>query len=902
MDELFTADRKTKLIATQIEVDLRRWIQKEILSKKKFNELVDTDIFNQCFNYCVKRKKSLNELVDENLIYDNELLEFISFSNSIDILNKNKKLLDISSQKILEENYKGFLFAKEIRNTAEHGRIVTPNEYEDFINFCNKIIKNDHLFSRTKKEIDDLEKGISSTEYADDFVDEREGIHNLPSPEYEDTGFIERKDLNIQLKKKLKNSNVITFIGDAGSGKTALAVKKCYEYLNGEIENDFDGFIYHSFKTEQFSKGEVIDLQNEVNTSDKFFKSLGIVDHFDDPIKNLIKHLEDNKILLFLDNLENVLDNNIINFLEAFSLAEHKSKIFLTSRIPVGHGDISIKVGSFTDKEAIDYFERLCRHLQLNSIQSKLDASIKKKLVNQRLNNPLYIKFALNDLSSGTSIEKAFENQKDLLNYSFLNIYNQLDDISKKILEILYIIKKEISLSNICDLLENVDPNKVSESIRNLITKNILLISFKKTEAQYYSIRKEFILFIEKNEFFSNFQNANRIFKKHTQLNSFDSHIEININQIDKIPEGWNSFLCRKNSDKIAINKLHKVAKLIQSLTKRDQRNPLIYGVDKNSKKSIQAMNSEIKDILENLKISNKDFCEIYRMEGLYYLYKRDLEMVKKSFDAAITMQPDYPNLYNYYSDSLSKLQDLEGFKLQSMTTIKKFPENGDAQQHYLIAKMWLNEFDDEIDIIYKKVEKFLYQERVYLKQSRKIGMRLVRFHLSKAEYHINNFQNFDEAFISVKNAFAKFHELERKNLVDGFTLSALKKSTYMFAKLKDIFRASEEERILNELHDSLTEACTKYESFYNKGHKRALVGSIIKGKIEIEPKVKGAFIHLMDTFVIEYGMEKSKIYIPNKIIPKNIKNDSEISFKLEKFRNNKTGRYIFTAKQINQL
>ncbi len=34
MDELFTADRKTKLIATQIEVDLRRWIQKEILSKK----------------------------------------------------------------------------------------------------------------------------------------------------------------------------------------------------------------------------------------------------------------------------------------------------------------------------------------------------------------------------------------------------------------------------------------------------------------------------------------------------------------------------------------------------------------------------------------------------------------------------------------------------------------------------------------------------------------------------------------------------------------------------------------------------------------------------------------------------------------------------------------------------
>ena len=126
--------------------------------------------------------------------------------------------------------------------------------------------------------------------------------------------------------------------------------KKCYD-IHGHIENDFETFIYHSFKTEKFSKGEIVELENEVNTTDKFFKSLGIVNHFDDPIKNLIKHLEDHKVLLLLDKLENDLDNNIVNFLEQFSEADHESKIFITSRIPIGHGDIPIKVGPFQTKK-----------------------------------------------------------------------------------------------------------------------------------------------------------------------------------------------------------------------------------------------------------------------------------------------------------------------------------------------------------------------------------------------------------------------------------------------------------------------------------------------------------------------------------------------------------------------
>ena len=232
-------------------------------------------------------------------------------------------------------------------------------------------------------------------------------------------------------------------------------MKKCYEYLNGKIENDFEAIMYHSFKTEKFSKGEIIDLQNNLNTTEKFLKSLAIIDHHNDPIKNLIRHLEDNKVLLLLDNLENVLDNQIINFLELFSEAEHNSKIFITSRVPIGHGDISIKVGPFSDKEALDYFERLSKYLQIERVTRKLDLQSKKKLTNDRFNNPLYIKLALNAVADGSSLTEAFREEKDLLNFSYLTIYNKLNILSKRIVGILFTIKKELTLSSICDLLEN---------------------------------------------------------------------------------------------------------------------------------------------------------------------------------------------------------------------------------------------------------------------------------------------------------------------------------------------------------------------------------------------------------------------------------------------------------------
>ena len=263
------------------------------------------------------------------------------------------------------------------------------------------------------------------------------------------------------------------------------------------MEDKFDVFWYHTFKTVKFSLGEVRQLKNDINTSDKFLLDslrIGIFDK--DPIEMLVKYLEKNKILLILDNLETVLDNNINKFLDLFAEADHESKVIITSRIPVSNS-MAIKVGAFKDNEALDYFRKLINFYDLKHLHSELNTEKIKKLIKSRNNNPLHIKLSLAAVSGGKTIEDAFKENKDLLNFCYLNVFETLNENSRKILEYIYYFNRELNLSEITLIAENVNPNEISISLRDLVSKNFLYSHFTKSETSYFNIRKEIIPFIK---------------------------------------------------------------------------------------------------------------------------------------------------------------------------------------------------------------------------------------------------------------------------------------------------------------------------------------------------------------------------------------------------------------------
>ena len=612
----------------------------------------------------------------------------------------------------------------------------------------------------------------------------------------------------------------------------------------------------------------------------------------DDPIKNLIKHLENNKVLLFLDNLENVLDNNIINFLELFSEAEHNSKIFLTSRIPVGHGEIPIKVGSFTDKEAINYFQRLCRYNQLSRIQKELTEKDILDLVKKRVNNPLYIKLAIEAVADGKSIEDSFKPEKDLLNFSYKNLFESLDNNSIKVLENLYLLNKELNLSTICDLIKNISPDEIQKSLRKLIQKSFIIFSLKQSQTEYYYIRKEVLNYLQKNEIFNDVKKKDAIYNEYKKLITPDSTIKININDIKNIPPEWEHFLCRKKSDISAISRLKKISRIMGFKH---------IGSEGKFRDFTQREEEDVKSIFDDLKLTHGDYSEVYRIEGVYHTLKLNTAEAIKSFQLAIQLQKNYQNTYYFFSDALLTLQEFDLLLTHARETVKLFPEFLDAARWLLMAKVFNNQYDEESEKMYATVDSMLYQKLKYpMKYKRKLGMMLVRYHLDKAEYFVVK-QNYHDALKSLQDGYDKYFDLENHNLVDIFTLNKLGKSLHTINSVRNNFRGEKEEGECKLLTSAFHNAKEKVQLRSEYNLKTVRVGDTIVGTLKRDDLKKGFLVDLNGKIILKGRKRDDSFFIPNQIVPKNLRPGDRIKFKLDRFLN-KNNNFMYTAKEIEKI
>jgi LuxR family transcriptional regulator, glucitol operon activator len=140
-----------------------------------------------------------------------------------------------------------------------------------------------------------------------------EALHNLPLPDYEDTGFFPRTDLERDLRSKiLGRYPVITVLGDGGNGKTALTLQTLYGLLASN-DHPFDAFVWVSAKANRLSVGEVERIEGAITTSLGLLTE--VADQFEPgveaPLALVRRLMEDNRVLLVIDNLETVLDQTL---------------------------------------------------------------------------------------------------------------------------------------------------------------------------------------------------------------------------------------------------------------------------------------------------------------------------------------------------------------------------------------------------------------------------------------------------------------------------------------------------------------------------------------------------------------------------------------------------------------
>lgn len=453
-------------LLSAIETDLRRVIVDNIIDINE--QAFAPEIRDKCTARLQKDQPGLRESTVRDFV------EYLDFKEAIETILRNKDSLLPHIYQFLKSNEQNIGLLTPIRNRVAHSR---PLESEDFSIVYDTSetllvgIGGDIFATLQNVRRKIVEDPIYVTTLKLPAKDETTIFNNLPLPEFEDTGFIGRKDaISNVIKMILSPWPVISLIGDGGLGKTALALKVAYDILYHE-SCPFEAIIWTTSKTTQLTLNEIQDIDDSIKTSIGMFKNVsGIIgeDISESAVSNILEFMGLFRVLLIIDNLETIIDQKILDFLTNLPQG---SKILITSRIGLGI-EYKIKVDPLTSKEAVSLLRTYARirgqQKVVSTHNSKLD-----EYCRQMNNNPAFIKWFVGAIVSGRRPEEILANSQVFLDYCMSNVYSYLTKEAKQILKSMMCIPRDLNQAELA-YINKVDSTELQRSLQELTTTNMV--------------------------------------------------------------------------------------------------------------------------------------------------------------------------------------------------------------------------------------------------------------------------------------------------------------------------------------------------------------------------------------------------------------------------------------------
>jgi LuxR family glucitol operon transcriptional activator len=481
----YSATRQTLYaVLSAIETDLRAVILQFLDGAMGYEEILGQKAF----------EKSLSRYRNESDGTDgapdlSSLLAYADFSDALETLSRHKESLpgDVCDSVVgqLEELAK--LVA--VRNRISHTR---PLLFEDFPRTLeaarNLDAQGSAWFPTVSAVMRRLQNepsfvlGLEIPVYSGD--DKGSHRHNLPLPDFDETGFVGREQqAGIVFKHVLGPYPVISILGDGGAGKTALALKIAYDVLDMD-SCPFDKVIWTSSKTQTLSLSDIKKVEGAIADSVGMLShvaaTLGAPAAASDPIGEVLSYLAAFRILLIIDNLETILDDRVKQFLENLP---NGSKVLITSRIGVGAGDLPVKLGEFPESV------RLLRAVaQVRGVTS-LTATSNKQLevyCSRMKNNPGWIKWFVAAVQTGRRPEEVLANPEAILDYCMSNVYAYLSPESQTLLAALLFSSRPHTLAELAYFTE-LPHDDLLRAAQQVLTTNMVAMNSVARGSSYES-------------------------------------------------------------------------------------------------------------------------------------------------------------------------------------------------------------------------------------------------------------------------------------------------------------------------------------------------------------------------------------------------------------------------------
>jgi LuxR family glucitol operon transcriptional activator len=429
-------------VLSAIEDDLRQVILDYLNDHLKIEEVLDVAAIARVSERAQKDGAwKLSKL--EDVIY------YLDLGDLCPCINRNKPFFPPDFAKFVQLSTSTISDLVPVRNRVAHGRPLLASDFAQVMDTANSLIGTGVFWSTTidclkKLEHDPgfvLQLKLPSREERRDLVS-----HNLPDPDFDETGFVGRQHLVKTIKDLISGPfPIISLIGVGGLGKTALALQVAYSLLENNTP-DFDAIVWVTAKSATLSNLEIRRIDGAIVDSlglmRKAVAEIGGDETTNSPIDELVELLATFRVLLVLDNLETVLDQNVKDFFERLPQG---SKVLTTSRIGIGAFDRPLQITPFEPQDSVTLLRKMAVTRGIQPL-SRLSNTRLEEFAKRMGNNPLHMKWFVLGIQSGRTPEQILSQPQILLEFCMQNVFEHLSLNARKLLEVMQTIPHGQSL------------------------------------------------------------------------------------------------------------------------------------------------------------------------------------------------------------------------------------------------------------------------------------------------------------------------------------------------------------------------------------------------------------------------------------------------------------------------
>lgn len=382
------------------------------------------------------------------------VLEYLDLRPEFDLLNRHREHLPEALSREVRTLTSELDVIVPIRHRVMHIRPLREQDPESLISALNKFTHAQ--WEALRKTLSQLRTDPLWMPEGLELVPPTERIlHNLPFPEYDETGLLGREEeltRVLDLLKRPGRDSVITLTGEGGIGKTALALEAASRVLD-DPETPFDMILWVSLKTERLTGTGVRTITDAVHSI------LGAVDYlgravsgsdFRGGVQELADSLDGVNALICVDNLETITGDE---FVELYERLPASTKYLVTSRLGIGQLERRIDVGPLSDKAALQLLNQFIRIRDVKALTG-ISPETRKEIVARFRFSPLAIRWYVLAVEAGRNPLDAIRNQDELIDFCVRSVYEELSEEARILLTALYVLSRPGTADDLVILTE----------------------------------------------------------------------------------------------------------------------------------------------------------------------------------------------------------------------------------------------------------------------------------------------------------------------------------------------------------------------------------------------------------------------------------------------------------------